>query len=100
MGGSLRQPELGLDADEDVLVALRDPARLAALRRLASLDAPLEEPLDRLTRLAARLLETPISFVSLVDESRQLVTSCYDGVPAEARELPLTHSVCRHVVAT
>jgi DNA-binding NtrC family response regulator len=49
---------------------LGDPARLEALRRTALLDTPPEEPFDRLTRLAARILAAPISLVTLVDRER------------------------------
>ena len=42
---------------------LTRPDRLAALRRTALLDTPPEEAFDRLTRMAARLLGTPISLI-------------------------------------
>ena len=50
----------------DALV--RDPRRLAAVKRTGLLDSPPEESFDRLTRLAARLLRAPVTFISLVDE--------------------------------
>jgi PAS domain S-box-containing protein len=80
---------------------LRDPARLAALARTGLLDAPAGEVLDRITRLAARLLGAPIAVLSLVDDRRQRFTS-HTGLPpalAEAGETPLEASICRHVVA-
>ncbi|HEX5505686.1 MAG TPA: EAL domain-containing protein [Thermomicrobiales bacterium] len=80
--------------------AIRDPARLAALRELAVLDTPAEEAFDRLTRLAARLLQTPVAALVLVDAERQFFKSQV-GLPeplASRRELPLAHSFCRHVV--
>lgn len=51
--------------------------RLDALDRLRVLDTPPEEAFDRVTRLAARLLDAPISLVSLVDEQRQWFKSNY-----------------------
>lgn len=45
--------------------------RLAALYRYRLLDTPREEAFDRITRLAARLFDTPISLITLVDENRQ-----------------------------
>lgn len=81
--------------------ALLDDARLDALLRLRLLDTPPEEPFDRLTRLAARVLQAPIALVSLVDDHRQFFKSAC-GLPepwASGRETPLSHSFCQHVVA-
>lgn len=85
----------------DVDTRMREPARLDDIRRLRLLDTPAEEPFDRLTRLAARLLRAPIALVSVVDGHRQFFKSAY-GMPepwASRRETPLTHSFCKHVVA-
>lgn len=81
---------------------IRDPARLAILRRLALLDSPPEPAFDRIARLAARLLTAPIALVTLVDEERQFFKSCI-GLPEPWRSLrqtPLSHSICQHVVAS
>ena len=56
---------------------------------------------DRLTRLAARLLQTPLALISLLGEDRQAVVSAH-GLPepfASSRRIPLSHSICQHVVA-
>jgi DNA-binding CsgD family transcriptional regulator len=77
-----------------------DPARLAELQRFHLLDTPPEVPFDRLTRLAARILDAPIALVSLVDEHRQFFKSAY-GLPeplATCRETPLHMSICKSVV--
>jgi PAS domain S-box-containing protein len=82
--------------------ALRDPARLAALRRTTLLSASPDEAFDRLTRLATMTLGAPVALVTLVDAERQLLKGCI-GLPepwASARETGLTHSVCQHVVAS
>jgi len=42
--------------------------RLEVLQRLKILDTPRAERFDRLVRLAARLLDVPISAISLVAE--------------------------------
>jgi PAS domain S-box-containing protein len=78
------------------------PARLEALRRLRLLDSPPDETFDRLTRLAARLLHAPASLLSLVDSDRQFFKSVV-GLSdpwASARQTPLSHSFCQHVVAS
>jgi serine phosphatase RsbU (regulator of sigma subunit) len=72
---------------------------LSALRRTALLDSPVEPGFDRLTRLAARVLEAPVSLVSLVDDRRQFFKSAI-GLDADLRETPLSHSFCQHVVTT
>ncbi|HET8632213.1 MAG TPA: EAL domain-containing protein, partial [Thermomicrobiales bacterium] len=86
----------------DLDLAIRDPARLAALRDLAVLDTPPEEAFDRLTRLAARLLHAPVAAIALADEARLFVKSQV-GLPepwASRREVPLARSFGRYVVAS
>ena len=51
--------------------------RLAALRALNLLDTPPEERFDRITRLAARVLNVPMACVVLVDEHRLFYKSRY-----------------------
>ena len=82
--------------------AVGDPGRLDALRDSALLDSEAEAGFDRLTRLAADLLDAPVAAVSLVDADRHFFKSCV-GLPAEvaaSRALPMTHAVCRYVVTT
>lgn len=78
---------------------LRDPTRLAVLRETELLDTPPEEAFDRLTRLASRVLGTPLAMVTLVDGDRQFCKSAAGGGPlTEVREVPLAQSFCRHAV--
>src|SRR5687768_17338277 len=86
---------------ENILKALQDRARLNALRRTALLDSPADPQFDRLTRLASRLLSAPVALVSLLDSDRQFFKSCTGLCEpyATARETPLTHSFCQHVVS-
>ena len=85
--------------DDDGLSAhIADPARLAALRAMALLDTPTEEAFDRLSSLAARFVNAPISLVSLIDADRQFFKSCI-GLPepwASQQETPLSHSFCQY----
>ncbi len=81
---------------------IRNPERLAALHRLLLLDTPTEPAFDRLTRLASRILKAPVSLISLIDTDRQFIKSAV-GISeplASHRQLPLSHSVCKHMVAT
>ncbi|MGZ8377342.1 MAG: PAS domain S-box protein [Gemmatirosa sp.] len=79
-----------------------DPDRLAAVRATGLLDARAAPTLDRLTRLAARILGAPVVLVTLLDAERQLFASQQglDEPLATVRETPLSHSFCQHVVAT
>ncbi|MBA3893008.1 MAG: PAS domain S-box protein [Gemmatimonadales bacterium] len=76
--------------------------RLAAVTRSALLDTPPEEAFDRLTRMAARLLGTPISLITLVTDDRQFFKSATGLAEpwASRRGSPLTHSFCRHVAVS
>ncbi|MBB4636682.1 PAS domain S-box protein [Longimicrobium terrae] len=76
------------------------PGRLAALGRTGLLDTLPEESFDRLTRLASRLLNTPIALVCLIDQDRQFFKSAVGlGEPwASRREMPLAYSYCQHAL--
>jgi hypothetical protein len=51
-------------------IPLNEAERLAAVRRYEILDTPPDGAFDRITRIAARLFNVPISIVSIVDEDR------------------------------
>lgn len=90
------------DSVAHVLKEIRSSERLRALYDTDLLDSPPESAFDRLTAIACSLLDAPISLVSLIDEDRQFFKS-QQGVPepvASGRETPLSHSFCKHVVAT
>ncbi len=72
-----------------------EPDRLAALRRLELLDTPPEPAFDRLTRLAANLLDAPIALMSLIDEQRQWFKS---RVGLTLTEIPRDQSFCAYAI--
>jgi GAF domain-containing protein len=81
---------------------LDDPDRLRALDR-ADLRGPyVREPFDRLAQLTARLLDVPVALVSIVEPDRQVFPgqAGLDEPWATARETPLSHSFCQHVVTS
>ncbi len=82
--------------------AIADNARLTALHDLGVLDTDPEEEFDRLTALTAELLDAPVSTITLIDHDRQFWKSAYGitGSWAEARETPLSHSLCQEPVTT
>jgi GAF domain-containing protein len=82
--------------------AIGNHERLAALRRLVLLDTAPSLAFDRLTELAAQLLDAPVALISLIDADRQFfLSSC--GLPEayrSARETPLEYSICQYAVAS
>ena len=91
-------PPRVMQAPEQVLGA---PGRLAVLTRSGLLDTPPEELFDRVTRLAAHVLDVPTVLMSLVDRHRQFFKSQVGlvGDLAQSRQTPLSHSFCQWVVA-
>lgn len=76
--------------------ALNDePARLAALRRLAVLDTEPEQPFENVVALVRSVLDVPIAAVSLIDEDRQWFKA-RSGVDAD--ETPRDVSFCTHAI--
>jgi PAS domain S-box-containing protein len=81
--------------------ALRNERRVRAVDDLGMFGTPPEEVFDRLTRLAVRVLHTPIGALTLLDAERQYFKSQI-GLPpgiAAARQTPAAESFCRRVVA-
>lgn len=82
------------------LGVLSDPPRLRSVRRIRGGTKP-DEAFDRIAMLVHKLVDAPMGVVCLVDEDRQSLAGQV-GVPeplASEREMPLTHSFSRHVVA-
>jgi GAF domain-containing protein len=84
-----------------VTAVLHDRRRLAALRRLVPLYRPPNIAFDRLTRLAAELLEAPVALLTLVEEDRQFFVSSHGvGEPLRStRQTPIDYSICQLTVA-
>ncbi len=79
---------------------LTDPSRLQAIRGTGLMDTPQEEAFDRLARLAAQLLDVPLTIMSLVDAERQFFKADF-GLPSpfrETRQLPIDASLCRYTL--
>ena len=78
---------------------LADAERVAAVERMISAD-PSSRCVQRLTALAARLLDAPCAQVSLLAETQQYVAAAV-GVPwtANAPRTPAVESLCSITVA-
>lgn len=69
--------------------------RLEVLREFGVLDTPPERELDDIVQLAARLCDTPIALISLVDEERQWFKAT---VGLDATETPRAWAFCDHAI--
>ncbi len=90
----------GID-DAAVNEVVQDPRRLAVVGSTSLLDTESEEPYDRISRVAARVMRAPIATVTLIDRDRQFYKACV-GIPEplrSTRETPLEFSFCKHTIA-
>ncbi|MFM2061549.1 MAG: hypothetical protein RLZZ507_1219 [Cyanobacteriota bacterium] len=72
-----------------------EPQRLAALQKYQILDTAEDATFDALTRLSARLCQTPIAFISLIDEKRQWFKS---KLGLTITETPREIAFCAHTI--
>lgn len=77
-------------------IPLNDPQRLAALREDNCAYVPREERFDRITRTAKRLLNVPITLISIVEQDEQWFRSV-QGL--EIDHTPRDISFCGHAIA-
>ena len=73
----------------------QEAERLAAVRRYDILDTPPDGAFDRITRIAARLFQVPISIVSIVDTDRIWFKS-HHGL--EFTEIPRSPGLCASAI--
>ncbi len=73
----------------------KETERLQALKSLNILDTDPEAPYDALVASAARICDTPIALISLVDKSRQWFKAKV-GLPAS--ETPREYAFCAHAI--
>lgn len=69
--------------------------RLAALKSYRILDTSPQRSYDDLTRLAARICNTPVAMISLVDQDRQWFKS---RIGMGLRETPRASAFCAHAI--
>ena len=74
---------------------LDETQRLRVLLDLNILDTAAEERFDRITRLAARLFEVPVSLITLVDADRQWFKS---RVGVDFHETARSSAFCAHAI--
>ncbi len=94
---AVRSPASQAEANsaDDGSAAAAERSRLERLRSFEVLDTAPEEAFDRITRIAAHLLDMPIALVSLVDERRQWFKS---RVGLQVEQTPREISFCTHAI--
>ncbi|WP_052737792.1 GAF domain-containing protein [Bacillus sp. SA1-12] len=78
----------------------KEQRRLAELYHLNLIDTPEEKSFDRITKLASKLFNVPISLITLITEDKQWFKSCV-GLPENMKELRSTErsaAFCHYVV--
>jgi two-component sensor histidine kinase len=83
----------GLPAD--VSRAVEDTDRLAVLRGLDAMDTAADPDFDRITALAAAIIEAPVALVTLLDTDRQWFKS---RIGLDAKETATDISFCAHAI--
>jgi GAF domain-containing protein len=80
---------------------IADRQRLEAVQQTGLLDTPPEESFDRLTRLAAKLIGVPTTFISLVDQGRDFYKSCFGfGEPLSTTRQLEGRTFCHHAIVS
>jgi GAF domain-containing protein len=82
------------------LPRIHDPERLAAVTATGLLDTDPEPPFDDLVSLAARLVNAPFAFMTLVDSHRSFWKARVGTDPAGPRQNAVEESFCQYVVAS
>jgi PAS domain S-box-containing protein len=90
-----------LGLEKDLSTTLRDPERVAAVRRTGLLDAAPDPAFDRLARLAGRLLHCPAGMVCLATDEHLYFASAEGapGVIPATRQAPVESWFCGYVLA-
>lgn len=65
-----RPEDIVLSAHTDAIIPANEPQRMAAVKRYDILDTPQDGSFDRITAIAARRFNVPISIISIVDHDR------------------------------
>jgi GAF domain-containing protein len=87
--------------ERSVAEVLRDPTRLAAVRRLWPVTGRHRAALDRLAAAAAALLDAPLGLVTLLDETEQHMTATggSDDRVERGSVVPASRNYCPYTVA-
>ena len=79
----------------EIIIPKDEPQRMAAVRRYDILDTPPDGSFDRITAIAARRFNVPISIISIVDHDRIWFKS-HHGVPVQ--QIPREPGLCASAI--
>ncbi len=100
-GGNVANRPTIAGVSNDPEAVVRDHNRLATVLQTRLLDTPNEESFDRLTRLAAKLIGVPTTFISLVDEKRDFYKSCFGfGEPLSTTRQMEGRTFCHYALVS
>ncbi|MGX7875286.1 sensor histidine kinase [Mesorhizobium sp. ORM6] len=88
--------EIGTSLPAEVARSIEDKDRLAVLHGLEMLDTAADPDFDRITSLAAAVMQAPVALVTLVDRERQWFKSCF-GLDETGTSTDI--SFCAHAIA-
>jgi two-component sensor histidine kinase len=88
--------EIGTSLPAEVARSVEDQDRLAVLHGLEMLDTAPDPDFDRITGLAASVMQVPVALVTLVDVERQWFKSCFG---LDETETSTDISFCAHAIA-
>jgi PAS domain S-box-containing protein len=90
-----------LSIERDLSTSLRDAGRVAAVHRPYPVAGPPDAALDRLTRIAGRLLRCPVALICLAADDDRLILASVAGGPAAltGRALSLDDPLYRRTAA-
>ncbi|UTM21756.1 GAF domain-containing sensor histidine kinase [Dyadobacter chenhuakuii] len=77
------------------LVTTHESLRISALRSYSILDSLPDQDYDELTKLASQICNTPISLISLVDQTRQWFKASHG---LDITQTPREFSFCAHAI--
>ena len=89
-----------MSLEKDPSTSLPDAGRVAAVRRAGTLDVPPDPALERLARVACRLLRCPAALICLVAEDRQVLAAAHGLQDTAGPQASRTLSFCQHAVAS
>jgi GAF domain-containing protein len=89
-------------SDQEPITALDDPVRVVTARRIEARYQNPSPVFDRLTLIAAELLDAPVALLSVVEPDGQFFLGAH-GLPenlSSQRRTPLEYSICQYAVAS
>ncbi len=91
----VRQPEMFVDQPASAEALIHEQSRLEELYSYEVLNTTVEKDFDDVTTLAAHICNTPLAFVSLIDENRQWFKSHFG---TSLQETPREISFCQFAI--